>query len=261
VLDITTDCVTLLNKSEQVLAMARKLSTRSVAAGKSEQIATVLEAEIRSGRLGYGDRLESENTLVRRFSVSRNTVRRGLEELSSRGLITTRIGVGSFVTFNGQTINDAIGWSRALADAGAKAETRLLRLERIDDAALAAELNLADPAFIAVDRLRSLSSDGRAISVERSRLPCVPAYADLPERGLVGGSLSETMRVAGRVPHHGEEWADLHRMNAEDAAWFGVGEGTACLRTRRLVRAADGQVIEYVVSLLDPEHFALHLEF
>ena len=29
----------------------------------------------------------------------------------------------------------------------------------------------------------------------------------------------------------------------------------------RLTRAADGRVIEYVTSLLNPAHFALHLEF
>lgn len=241
--------------------MTRKLSPLSVAAAKSERIATVLEAEIRSGRLSFGDKLDSENALVRRFSVSRNTVRRGLEELSSRGLITTRIGIGSFVTFNGQTINDAIGWSRALADAGAKAQTRLLRLERVNDAALAKDLGLADTEFIAVDRLRSLSGNGQVISVERSRLPFMPAYADVLEHGLFGNSLSETMRSVGHIPDHGEEWADLHWLDSEDAALFGVSEGAVYLRTRRLVRAADGQVIEYVISLLDPKHFALHLEF
>ena len=110
----------------------------TVVVGKSEQIATVLEHEILSGVLGFGDRLQSENELVQRFSVSRNTVRKGLEELSSRGLITTKVGIGSFVTFDGKPVDDAIGWSRALADVGANAETRTLRLEVIEDADLAA---------------------------------------------------------------------------------------------------------------------------
>lgn len=241
--------------------MARKSVLETAGTGKSERVATVLEAEIRSGRLGYGERLQSENELVRRFAVSRNTVRRGLEELSSRGLITTRIGIGSFVTYNGRTINDAIGWSRALADAGARTGARTLRIERIADAALARQLGCEDDAFIAVDRVRSLVEDGRVISIERSRLPFLPQFEELPLRGLRDGSLNETMRAAGLVPHHGEEWADLHRMAADDAALFGCAEGAACLRTRRLVRAEDDRPIEYVVSLLDPGHFALHLEF
>jgi GntR family transcriptional regulator len=247
--------------------MARR---RTVAAAKPERIASTLEAEIRSGRLAYGERLQSEQELVRRFAVSRTTVRKSLGALSSKGLIVTRMGVGSFVTFNGQTINDAVGWSRALADAGADVQTRILRIETIEDPALAAQLSLESPAFIAVDRLRSLTgkeSDdradetGRAISIEFSRLPWLPALQDLPRDGLRGGSLHKTMHAAGLVPDHGEEWAEIHRLDAEEAVLLGAPAGCAYLRTRRLVRDANGRPIEQVVSLLDPDLFALHLEF
>ena len=175
--------------------------------GKPEQIATVLEKEIRSGALGFGDRLQSENELVQRFSVSRNTVRKGLEDLSSRGLITTKVGIGSFVTFDGKTVDDAIGWSKALADAGANAETRTLRLEVIEDAALAARLGIDNPAFIAVDRARTNAGDGHAISIERSRLPLSAGTgggsAEGPARGLAAPDaarlpvLSPTMARSG----------------------------------------------------------------
>lgn len=240
--------------------MAR-LATAPLGAGKPEQIATALEKDIRSGRLGFGDRLQSENELVHRFSVSRNTVRKGLEELSNRGLITTRVGIGSFVTFDGKTVDDAIGWSRALADAGANAETRTLRLEIIEDVALARQLGLDEASFVAVDRVRTNANDGHAISIERSRLPLLPELEDIPLRGLREGSLHQTLRSAGLHPHSGEEWADIEQLNADDAAILGCPEGTAFLRTRRLMRAADGRPIEYVTSLLNPAHFALHLEF
>lgn len=241
--------------------MARSAASLVPGAAKPEQIATVLEKEIRSGVLGFGDRLQSENELGRRFSVSRNTVRKGLEELSSRGLITTRVGIGSFVTFDGKKVDDAIGWSKALADAGANAETRTLRLEVIEDAELAAELGLDSPAFIAVDRVRSNAADGHAISVERSRLPLSPELEEVPLKGLREGSLHQTLRSAGLVPDHGEEWVDIEMLSAEDAAILNCPAGTPFLRGRRLTRAADGRPIEYVVSLLNPHHFALHLEF
>ena len=244
------------------MARKRPVSAKAaVAAAKPERIASALEAEIRSGRLAYGERLQSEQELVRRFAVSRTTVRKGLEELSSKGLIVTRMGVGSFVTFNGQTINDAVGWSRALADAGADVETRTLRIETVEDPALAAQLDLASTTFIAVDRLRSLAQNHRAISVEFSRLPWLPALQDLPRDGLRDGSLHKTLRAAGLVGDHGEEWAEIHRLDAAEAALLGAETGTAFLRTRRLVRAADNRPIEQVISLLDPDFFALHLEF
>jgi GntR family transcriptional regulator len=241
--------------------MTRSASFLSPGAAKPEQIATVLEKEIRSGVLGFGDRLQSENELVQRFSVSRNTVRKGLEELSNRGLITTRVGIGSFVTFDGKKVDDSIGWSRALADAGANAETRTLRLEVIEDADLAARLGIDNPAFIAVDRVRSNAADGHAISIERSRMPLLPELEEVPLKGLREGSLHQTLRSAGLMPDHGEEWVDIEMLSAEDAAILNCAPGTPFLRGRRLTRTADGRPIEYVVSLLNPQHFALHLEF
>lgn len=228
---------------------------------KPEQIASVLEQEIRSGVLAFGDRLQSENELVQRFAVSRNTLRKGLEELNSRGLITTKVGIGSFVTFNGQTINDVMGWSKALADVGADTETRVLRIEMMRDPALAEQLKTSDDAFIAVDRLRLLAKEQKPISIERSRVPFLPELEEVPLRGLRSGSLTQTLRAAGLVPDHGEEWADIEMLGEADAELLGCAQGSAFLRTRRLTREADGRPIEFVTSLLNPVYFALHLEF
>ncbi|WP_137154964.1 GntR family transcriptional regulator [Rhizobium sp. FKL33] len=233
----------------------------SPGAPKPTQIANVLEQEILTGKLGFGERLQSENQLVQRFSVSRNTLRKGLEELNNRGLITTKVGIGSFVTFEGKTINDAAGWSRALADVGAETTTRVLRIEVLEDKALAAEIGAERDLFIAIDRLRCLTVGDTPISLERSRLPLLPELESLPIRGLTAGSLRETMREAGLVPAKGEEWADIEMLSAEDAELLKNAAGSAFLRTRRLSRDEDGRPIEYVVSLLHPAYFALHLEF
>ena len=228
---------------------------------KPEQIASVLEREILSGKLGFGDRLQSEAELVQRFSVSRNTLRKGLEALNNRGLITTRVGIGSFVTFNGKTINDAFGWSRALADVGAETATRVLRIEVLEDATLAESIGIDQPTFIAIDRVQCLVADDRPISLERSRLPLLPELESVPLRGLRGGSLRETLREAGLHTASGEELADIEMLKDNDAELLRCAPGSAFLRTRRLSRDADGRLIEYVISLLNPDYFALRLEF
>ncbi len=97
---------------------------------KSEQVALALEQDIREGVLGRGNQLQSEGALMKRFSVSRNTVRRGLEILSRQGLITTRTGIGSFVTYDGETIDSSLGWTVALSHGEATVETRLLGVSR-----------------------------------------------------------------------------------------------------------------------------------
>lgn len=228
---------------------------------KPDMVAAAIEGEIRSGLLGFGDRLDSENQLGKRFAVSRNTIRKGLEELAAKGFITTRMGVGSFVTFRGRAIDDALGWSRALARAGADVETQVLGIERIEDADLASRLGLAETTFIAIDRVRRLKPESRTISLERSRLPVAPGLEDLPERGLKDSSLSGVLRSAGLVPAGGDEWVDLVLVEEADAEIMGCAPGAAFLRTRRLARGADGRPIEHVTSILDPTVFALHLEF
>ncbi|UDL89565.1 GntR family transcriptional regulator [Mesorhizobium sp. PAMC28654] len=80
-------------------------------------------------------------------------------------------------------------------------------------------------------------------------------------RGLREGSLHQTLRAAGLIPDHGEEWIEIEMLNAEDAAILGCPQGTPFLRGRRLTRAADDRPIEYVTSLLNPAHFALHMRF
>lgn len=238
-----------------------KLRAVSVATAKTERVAKSLEDDIRSGKLGFGDQLESENALVRRFAVSRNTVRKGLETLAGKGLITTRVGIGSFVTFDGQPIDDAFGWTRALSKQQDAVHTALLRLALIKDSDLSCMLKLRKYDFIAVDRTRSLKNTWRVVSIERSRVPLRQGLEAVVSDGLVDGSLSATLLSAGLRAASGEEWAEIECLSAEDAAIAGVPPGTPFLRTRRLVRDAEGEVIEYVVSLLDPKHFALHLEF
>jgi GntR family phosphonate transport system transcriptional regulator len=60
-------------------------------------IQSELEAEIRSGLIGPGDQLPSENDLAERFAVNRHTVRTALANLAMLGLVRARRGRGVFV--------------------------------------------------------------------------------------------------------------------------------------------------------------------
>ncbi|MBP0616481.1 GntR family transcriptional regulator [Jiella mangrovi] len=241
--------------------MVRRSASSAIAAGKPEKIAQILETEIRSGRLAHGDQLQSENELVRRFAVSRSTVRKSLSELTRRGLITTSVGIGSFVTFDGNVVADEAGWTKALEKAGANALTRTLRLEIVEDRALAEKLGLESAEFIALDRARTSADDGHAISIEHSRIPMMPEIENLPVKGLRDGSLHATLREAGLHPDHGEEWIDVVALGADDAEILSCQPGAMFLRTRRVIRTREGRVMEHITSLLNPTHFALHREF
>jgi GntR family transcriptional regulator len=239
----------------------RAVKTAEVGRSKAHMVAATIEQEILTGRLPFGQQLESENELVERFSVSRNTVRKGLDLLTNGGLITRKGGIGSFVTFNGQAIDGTLGWTMAIEKAGGGAQIRLLQIALVEDETLAQELKLTRTTFVAIDRMRVIGADAQCISLERSRLPFNDDLAALPLEGLAGGSLNRTLIEHGMVPHHGEQWAEVVSLDAADARLLKRRAGTSFLRSRRLTRDRDERIIEYVVSLLDPAFFALHLEF
>lgn len=53
---------------------------------------------LRSGQLRAGDRLPTERAFCEQFAISRTTVRKVLQELKERGLITQTVGSGTYVT-------------------------------------------------------------------------------------------------------------------------------------------------------------------
>lgn len=229
---------------------------------KSLQIAQTLEHEIRSGQRSRGDQLESENQLVRRFSVSRNTVRKGLEQLVRQGLITTRTGIGSFVTYEGASLDNALGWTQALSKTADRIETRILNIERRACASTSTFLDCAPIDFLHVDRIRVLRDSGIGISLERSRSPWRDEFNEVLENGLLSGSLGETLTALGLLVDRGEEWAEvLSALSADDAEVMARRPGEAMLRLRRVTRTAAGEVVEFVESVLDPTRFRLHLQF
>ncbi len=227
---------------------------------KRKEIATELRASILSGAFAPGTRLPGENELARQFSVSRTTIRGALEGLVEENLIDTQSGVGSFVTFDGLSLDQSPSWGRALAMAGVDAPVEILRFERIVDPDLAAVVGHTSMDFVALDRVRRLA-DGTAISLERSRVPCVSSLVTALKMGLVGGSLSKTMELAGLVAARGEQWISVAGLGADDASLLGRVPGELFLNTVRVALTADGRFAERVVSWLDPAHFRLHVSF
>jgi GntR family transcriptional regulator len=236
------------------------LPEREVAQLKHERIAQVLEREIRRGRLSYGERLPGESALAQRFSVSRNTVRAALSELGDAGLITTRSGKGSFVTFDGRLLDDRKGWAQALRDSGAELTVTVVRCAVVRDLGLAKRLGVPDPEFVAIDRVRA-QPGGLAVSYECSRVPLTPATSAIPERGLLDGSLTRTLTEAGLVVARAEQWVSGRRPTEREAAAMGRDWANWFLAVRRTNWTEEDELVEYVESLLDPAHFQLRQTF
>lgn len=232
-----------------------------VGASKSRLVADSLENDIRSGRVAHGERLQSENSLMQRFSVSRNTVRKGLDSLARQGLITTRTGIGSFVTYDSLTLDSDLGWSLALEKGGLKLITKTLALKRDACSASSRFLGVKND-FLCIDRVRINDKTKIGLSYERSRLPWSSCYQDVVEHGLTENSLNKTLIALGIVVSSGEEWAGvLCSLPSGIAKQMKRKADEPMLKLRRVTRSSEKQVVEYVNSILDPVHFGLHLKF
>lgn len=75
---------------------------------KYESVASTILAEINARKFSSG-KLPSEEVFVRRFSVSRGTVRKALDELQRQGVIESRKGSGYYLTTRGMRRTNRIG--------------------------------------------------------------------------------------------------------------------------------------------------------
>ena len=228
---------------------------------KHQAISEALAREIREGIRSPGERLPGEHALAREYGVSRTTMRAALAELSDAGLIATRTGKGSFVLFDGRRLSDPLGWAHALADHGVETVVRTLDVREVRNEDLARSLGIGAPDFVLVERTRELSASGTVVSYERSHLPSLPEIRELIRLRPAELSLTAIMRAAGLQPHHGEQRLCGRRLDFEEARVLRREPGDWFLETSRTSRAADGGFVEHVVSLLDPDHFQLSVEF
>jgi GntR family transcriptional regulator len=230
--------------------------TADVGFGKRSRLVADLAERICSGRLAYGERLPGENQLARRYRVSRGTVRGALSELQRRKLIATQTGVGSFVTFDGVPLERTGGWARALAAAGADVRVELLAIEPGGPPELAEQHG----RLVTVRRLRR-GNAGRPVSLETATVPATGPIADLPRQGLVGGSLTATLRAAGLHASRGEQWICVLPLRAAAARLLERRPGELFLHATRTTYTRGGDLVEHEVSLLDPARFRFHLAF
>ena len=104
----------------------------------AEQVMARLVADIRSGRLGPGARLPTEQALTAALGVSRTVVREAVAALRADGLVVTRRGSGAYVADpSAGPFRIAAPKATALADVLEVMELRLA--VEVEAAALAAE--------------------------------------------------------------------------------------------------------------------------
>lgn len=130
-----------------------------------------------AGRLGVdlhpGDRLPTEDELIKQFGVSRITVRRAIQNLVSRQLVVTKQGRGTYVATPRiiQPLTALTGFVEDMRSQGLHTRARVLRIEdRAAEPEVRTALELPLGASVTrIDRVRLAA--GVPVSFDRTYLP------------------------------------------------------------------------------------------
>lgn len=225
---------------------------------QAERIATDIAGRITSGQLKEGERLASELALAEHYDTSRGTIRRALTLLKNSDLVRTRPGSGSYVAFHGSSLAGSQGWTAATAQVGMPTNVEILGTDLIPTPDDLVELT-TEPECWRIIRRRLL--DNTPISVEISLIPANERVNTVMDYGLLGGSISATLRATGMVTTQGDQDVSVRPVPQSYAEALDVATGTPFLLTQRTGRSDRGELTESVTSWLSPEHFTLHLTF
>jgi len=132
-----------------------------------------IAAGISSGEFPVGTQLPTEEQLIQRFSVSRTTVRKAIQNLSDRGLVEIKRGTGTFVAQPKitQDLTELTGFVEDMEALGHTASARLIDRRVIAaDACVAQRLHMATGTNVMrIQRVRIANEIG--MSFDETYLP------------------------------------------------------------------------------------------
>lgn len=220
------------------------------------QIVHQVEDAIRRGTIEVGDFLPPEPQLSEGFRAGRNTVRRAMGQLITRGVVDRKQGRGTEVVRQ-LSMDYASATSPSLhADLRAaqrNPSTRVLRCERITvDAALSERTVFPVGAeVVALERLRL--AGGTPIAIMSNHL--LADLVDFDTSRLVDSSLDELLRGAGHFTRTIEYEVTPTLTSGRQGELLEVDEGTPVLCERRWAYTAEDRYINYSENHYHPTHF------
>lgn len=205
-----------------------------------ELVAQVIEREIRTGRLPQGAALPPEPELAALLSISRQTIRHALNDLTQQGLLERRRGVGTFVT--GTAIEQPLGhlssFLHTLASDGAPPGSQLLGVRLTVDG-VASPLLRSDPSGLVCEISRLFSVDGEPVVLERIFLDPEIGHL-LPGDRLATAVIDDLLRdLAGITVDRGNEVVQFARPTREEAVLLGQRRNDPLFQITRVAYAAE----------------------
>jgi GntR family transcriptional regulator len=229
-------------------------------------LAAQIRTAIRNGEYADGRQLPTEEQLAASYSVSRQTVRRAMQDLVSEGIIYRVAGRGTYPVAEEDRYVNHFGSVEELMALSLDTECQVVSpLQRKVDVATAGRLRLPSDEIAAVTLLRLhadvpfcytsvylpprigrllAGSDELAAAGRRSRVTVI---------GLIDAQLSGSVAAA-------EQSISAAGAPVPAGRHLGCEAGQPLLRIDRLYFDGAGDPVELAVSYFDPEHYSYRVK-
>lgn len=237
------------------------------------RIAADLQQQIGSGRLAPGSQLPTELELRERYNASRNTVRDAVKWLTSRGLVSTQPGRGTFVldkiaplvvdlTPNledsdtrglGEVAYASEELARSPRSAGRKPESSVPRVEiQAVRGKVPAALRLEEGAS-AVSRHQQRSIDGKPYSLQTTFYPIrfveQGASRLIQAQDIEEGAVRYLERLLGFREVGYEDRILARQPDENETRFFGLGAHVLIMETDRVTYDEEGRPVRFTVTV------------
>ena len=221
------------------------------------QIADQLQTAIETGRLNKGDFLPSEVDLAERWSVSRPTARRAIQQLVDRGMLVRKRGVGTQVVAS--HVRRGVKLSSLyddLASAGRRPTTTVIHLGTVEaDDELATHLELPPGTVVTtIERVRY--ADDRPLAIMHNWVPHDIGEA-LTEERLADDGLYSLMRASGVRPLEATQVIESRVATDQEAEALNLEPGAPLLTIQRVLRDESGRKVEFARHAYDATQYSI----
>ena len=199
------------------------------------QLADLIERKINKNEYPLGSKIPSERELIDAFGISRMTVRKAIEVLIEKGLLTRQHGKGTYVSQAAvhSPLDSIQSMGKFIQDSGLLPSNKVLLTKKAKAGAKYSKIFDIDPEDDIFLLFRLRLANGKPFALEYTYTP----YHIVPDLDSYDFELTQdTQRL------------EIVRVMNPQAALLNVEEGSAVFMLHNTVTNSSGKTIEYTRS-------------